>query len=76
MKQQTFIAILENKDHKQVTFERFACKKAETVKAQMERLFKSSLYMACIKGAVSVAIYATPDGYTREVNPCLCFNIR
>ena len=73
---QTYIAVLEDRDFNMVTFERFACKKAETVKKQMEALFKSSLYMACIKGAVSVAIYATPDGYSREEAPCLCFNIK
>lgn len=75
MKQQTYIAIIEDKDFKQMNFERFCCKKVDTVVKNMRELFKSDLYRACSKGAVSVAIYATPDGINMEENPCACFNI-
>lgn len=76
MKKQTFIAILENKDFKMVSFERFNCSKIDTVKKQMEELLQNSLYRICVKEAVSVAIYRTPDGCTKEEKPCCCFNIK
>ena len=64
MKRQTFIAYLQTADGKQVTFERFNCKKVSTVKNQIVKLWlNSSLYRACCKGAQVVRIYATPDGY-------------
>ena len=75
MKQQTFIVYLEDKNFKMVTFERFSCKRLETVINQMKELLKNSLYRACTKEAVSVAIYKTPDGCTKNPAPCCCFNI-
>lgn len=75
MTQQTFIAIVENKNFEMVTFERFNCARVETVKRHMQELFKNALYRACTSGAVSVAIYRTPDGYNKEENPVCCFNI-
>lgn len=76
MKKQNFIAIVENKNFQMITFERFSCAKVETVKKQMQELFKNSLYRACTPGAVSVSIYRTPDGYKKENYPCCCFNIK
>lgn len=76
MKQQTFIVYLEDQNFKMVTFERFSYKRLETVINQMQELLKNSLYRACTKEAVSVAIYRTPDGYTKDSNPCCCFNIK
>ena len=76
MRQQTFIAILKDKDFNMVTLERFACKRAATVRNQMESLLQNGLYRVCTKEAVIVEIYATPDGYTKEPNPCICFNIK
>ena len=76
MKQCNYIAVIENKDFKQIGFERFSCKKPETVKNKMLALFQNDLYKVCTPGAVSVAIYATPDGYNRENAPCICFNIK
>ena len=75
MKKQNYIAIVENKNFQMVTFERFSCARVETVKKQMQELLKNSLYRACTPGAVSVSIYRTPDGYTKEENACCCFNI-
>lgn len=69
-----FLAVIK-KDGKQVTFERFGCKRAETVKRQMLKLLQNSLYRACIDGADTVEIYATPDGYTKEEKPCLAFSV-
>ena len=73
-----FLAVLENADSQEVGFERFGCKKPETVRKNMEWLLDQPLYRACVRmdGAVRVAIYATPDGYGREPSPCLCFDIR
>lgn len=76
MKQQTFIVYLEDKNLKMVTFERFSCRRLETVINQMQELLKNSLYRACTKEAVSVAIYKTPNGYTKDPAPCCCFNIK
>ena len=75
MKQQTFIVYLEDRNFKMITFERFFCKRLETVVNQMKELLKNSLYRACVKDAASVAIYRTPDGCTKEENPCCCFNV-
>lgn len=69
MKQQTFIAYIEDGNGKMMDFERFSCKRAETVRKNMTALFQNDLYRACTKGAVSFAIYATPDGYHREDEP-------
>ena len=75
MQQQTFIAVLLDKSFNQVGFERFSCKKPETVEKLMKKLFDSPLYRVCSKEAVSIAIYATPDGYNREKDPCKAFYI-
>lgn len=69
MKKQTFIAIIRDDAGKAITFERFTCKKADTVKRNMQQLFKSELYRICIGDAATIDIYATPDGYTKEATP-------
>lgn len=69
MAQQKFIAYINDKHGKMITFERFSCTKVETVKAQMNKLFANDLYRVCTKGASTIDIYATPDGYTKEPNP-------
>ena len=71
----TYLAIIQNRDFQQITFERFSCKRLETVKKNMLSLLQNSLYRACTPGAVAVAIYRTPDGYNREEYPSMCFNI-
>lgn len=73
---QTFIAVLQDRNFNMVTFERFGCQKPATVEKQIRKLLESDLYRACIKGATTCAIYATPDGYTREEYPCYCFNFK
>ena len=75
MKQMRNIAIIRDRNGKQIDFERFAVKKPETVKRQMQELFRSPLYRACTKGADYVDIYATPDGCNREATPTLSFKI-
>ena len=72
---QTFIAIIKNRAGREITFERFSCKRAETVRTNMMQLFKSDLYRACTRGAETVEIYRTPDGYSREEKPVFTMNI-
>lgn len=50
--QQRYIAIVKDNNFKQITFERFACKKAETAKRQMQGLFANSLYRACTRSGM------------------------
>ena len=75
MTQQTFIAFIIDTNNNRMDFERFNCAKVETVKRQMQELFKNALYRACTKGAAAVAIYRTPDGYHEEEKPACIFNI-
>ncbi len=75
MKIQTYIAFILDANKNKMDFERFSCARVETVKRQMQELFKSALYRVCTKGAVSVAIYRTPDGRNEEKKPCCCFDI-
>lgn len=72
--QMTFLAILK-KDNNEVSFERFGCKRATTVKRQMIKLSQNNFYRACMEGANTIEVYATPDGYTKEKNPCLVFSV-
>ena len=63
MKQQTFIVkIYRNND--QVDFERFTCKKAQTVKANFQKLLENSLYntLLFMNKPTHAICYATPDG--------------
>ena len=71
----TYIAIIRDEAGKQLSFERFGCKKAETVKRQMQQLFKNELYRICIGSAATVDVYATPDGYNRETTPAASFTV-
>ena len=69
MKQQTFIAFFKDSNGEKIDFERFSCRRAETVKKYIEQLWKSALYRACTKGAETVSIYATPDGIHEQPEP-------
>lgn len=74
---QTFIARLKDKSGNYVTFERFSCRKPETVKAQLLKVFSdSSLYRVCIKPAEIVEVYATPDGYNANPIPVIIFELK
>lgn len=66
---QTFIAYLIDKNGNMTSFERFACKRPETVKKHMLQLMKNDLYRVCNKKAIKIEIYATPDGYNKETTP-------
>ena len=76
MQTMTYIAIIQDKDFNQISFERFSCKRLQTVKENMLKLFSNSLYKACTPGAAAVAVYKTPDGYNKEEYPCMCFNVK
>ena len=72
---QNFIVYLNDDAGKMVTFERFACARLDTVKRNMTKLLKSSLYRACIKPATSYSVYRTPDGYQKETTPAFTATI-
>ena len=69
MKKQTYIAIIFNSNGREIGFERFACKKIETVRKNMIELFNNDLYRICNKDAAQIKVYATPDGYTMIPDP-------
>ena len=75
MKKQTYIAMIRDDAGQAISFERFTCKRAATVKKHMQQLFKSDLYRACTRGVAKVDIYATPDGYRRETTPAISFEV-
>lgn len=56
MLKQTFIAYVKNENNTVVTFERFSCKRAETVKKHMNTLFENELYRICNPGAKTIEI--------------------
>ena len=72
---QTYIAIILDASGKEIDFERFSCKRVQTVQNNMIKLFNNSLYRALNKEADKIAIYATPDGYTQEAAPAMVFSI-
>lgn len=63
---QTYIARIIDGNGNMIGFERFGCKKVETVRNNMYRLFENDLYRVCNKTARKLRIYATPDGYHEE----------
>ena len=63
MKKQTFIAKIKDSSGNMIDFERFSCKRPETVRKYMQQLFANGLYRACTRGAHTIEIWATPDGY-------------
>lgn len=75
MKKQTFIAYIQNESGNMIDFERFTCKNPETVKKHMLKLFESELYRVCTKGAKTIDIYKTPDGYNKECFPVVSFEL-
>lgn len=63
---QTYIARIIDGNGDMIGFERFGCKKVETVRNNMYRLFQNDIYRACNRTARKLRIYATPDGYHIE----------
>lgn len=63
MKEQTFIVYLRDENGNMKDFERFGCKKLETVKKNMKKLFSNELYRKCIysDGITSIEIYSTKN---------------
>lgn len=58
---QTFLVYVKDASGKIITFERFGCKRAETVKKHMLQLFNNSLYRVCVKNAATFEIYKTEN---------------
>lgn len=59
MKEQTYIVYLVDDEGGKVDFERFSCKKIETVKRSMQQLLSNSLYRVLNKTATKLEIYKT-----------------
>ena len=78
MKLQTYIAFYYNANGDKVDFDRFSCKRADTVKRQILRALEdSALFRTChrLDGSARVAVFATPDGLTEEPAPRLEFSV-
>ena len=65
MNKQEHIVKIYNAAGEQVNFERFAYKRADTVKKNFQKLLSNSLYAGLLKldKASRAVCYATPDGY-------------
>ena len=49
MKKETFRVYLKDENNNMITFERFSCKRLQTVKNNMKILLDNSLYLVCVK---------------------------
>ena len=76
MKKQTFIAYIRDNDGRAITFERFSCKRAETVKKNMLQLLNNSLYRACIGTAARVDVYKTENTIVKGQAPTMIIDIK
>lgn len=70
---QTFLVYIKDASGKIITFERFGCKRLETVEKNMEKLINNSMYCACIKGAATYEIYQTEN--TANGAPIMIYDI-
>lgn len=75
MKTQTYISFWKDADGKVINFERWSQKRLDTVKNHNRELAQNSMMKVLNKTAVTVEIYATPDGYTQEETPSAIYNI-
>jgi hypothetical protein len=77
MAQQTFISRIENAEGKMVDFNRWSFKRPEAVvKKYSEAIKKDPDFWRLIwRDGVTLAIYATPDGYSMEKKPCYTVNL-
>ena len=74
---QTFLALIKDANGKTITFERFSCKRPETVRANMEKVLANDLYRVCIgKEAAAVEIYKTDYTVTENQQPVITFTIK
>jgi hypothetical protein len=77
MKQQTYISYIKDASGRMVDFNRWAYKRPETiVKKYAEALAKDPKFWRTIwKDGVTLAIYATPDGYNKKPQPVITIPI-
>lgn len=62
MKRQTYIAIFQDKEEKQVDFERFSYKRLNSVVNAIYILWNNGLYRALNKSATQVLVYKSEGG--------------
>lgn len=72
MPKQTFISCVEDAAGKMIDFNRWTFKQPETiVRKYAEAIKKDSKFWRMIwRDGITLAIYATPDGYNTEKKPC------
>ena len=78
MKQQTFISIERDASGSQRDFERWNCKRAATIQKRYARIYKDSCMFQMLmrkQQIEKIDVYRTPDGYTKEADPCYSFNL-
>lgn len=68
---QTYVSYIENADGRMVDFNRWTLKRPETIaKKYTEALARDASFWRKIwRDGVTLAIYATPDGYNKEQTP-------
>ena len=77
MKKQTYLSYIEDASGRMVDFNRWAFKRPETiVKKYREALARDGRFWRKIWcDGVTLAIYATPDGYNKEPRPVLTVSL-
>lgn len=80
MKQQTYISYLEDQQNNVIDFHRWSYKKASTIERKLKEFYQNNKDYSYIKKdlekTVQIAIYATPDGYSKENTPTLVIPIK
>ena len=75
---QTYISREIDVNGKQQDFQRWTCKKPETIKNRYARVYRdSSMFQMLMRvnKIERIDIYRTPDGYNVEKEPCYSFNL-
>jgi hypothetical protein len=77
MKKQTYLSYIEDVNGRMIDFNRWAFKRPETiVKKHKEALEQDRTFWRKIwRDGVTLAIYATPDGYNKEPQPVITISL-
>lgn len=62
MKKQTYIVFFQDKEGKEVDFERFSCKRLDTVINGIYTLWNNGLFRALTKTATQALVYKSEGG--------------
>ena len=77
MKKQTYLSYIEDANGRMIDFNRWAFKRPETIiRKHREALARDGRFWRTMwKDGVTLAIYATPDGYNKEPQPVITISL-